>query len=208
MKIVRYFLISILVLGSLFATAYFIKTNSKSIKTYETESPFITSIERKTVVTGKVIPEDEVEIKPQVSGILDKIFVEEGDIVKAGDLLAKVQIVPDESSLNSAQGRVNNAKIVLANARLDFERNQKLYAKEIISQRDFESSELGFKQAQQELKIAKSNLQIIKEGSVGGARTANTNIRATIAGTVLEIPIEEGDQVTESNTFMEQPSLL
>ena len=201
MKIVRYFLISILVLGSLFAAAYFIKTNSKSIKSYETESPFITSIQRKTVVTGKVIPEDEVEIKPQVSGIVDKIFVEEGDIIKAGDLLAKVQIVPDESSLNSAQGRVNNAKIVLANARLDFERNQKLYAKEIISQRDFESSELGFNQAQQELKIAKSNLQIIKEGSVGGARTANTNIRATIAGTVLEIPIEEGDQVTESNTF-------
>ena len=73
MKIVRYFLISILVLGSLFAAAYFIKTNSKSIKSYETESPFITSIQRKTVVTGKVIPEDEVEIKPQISGIIEKL---------------------------------------------------------------------------------------------------------------------------------------
>ena len=201
MKIARYLLISVLVFGSLFAAAYFIKTNSKSITTYESETPFISSIERKTVVTGKVIPEDEVEIKPQVSGILDQIFVEEGDIVKAGDLLAKVQIVPDESSLNSAQGRVSNARIVLANAKADFERNQKLYDKEIISRRDFEASELNYKQAQQELKIAQSNLQIIKEGSAGGAQTANTNIRATIGGTVLEIPIEEGDQVTESNTF-------
>ncbi len=201
MKIVRYLVISVFVLGILFAAAYFIKTNSKSIKTYETESPFISSIERKTVVTGKVIPEDEVEIKPQVSGILDQLFVEEGDEVKAGDLLAKVQIVPDESSLNSAQGRVNNAKIVLANAKMDFDRNQKLFTKEIISRRDFEASELNFKQAQQELRVAQSNLQIIKEGSVGGARTANTNIRATIAGTVLEIPVKEGDQVTESNTF-------
>ena len=201
MKIVRYLLISVLVLGVLFAAAYFIKTNSKSIKSYETESPFISSIERKTVVTGKVIPEDEVEIKPQVSGILEQLFVEEGEVVQAGDLLAKVQIVPDESSLNSAQGRVKNAQIVLDNAKLDFERNQKLFAKEIISRRDFESAQLGFQQAQQELKIARSNLQIIREGSAGGARTANTNIRATIAGTVLEIPVEEGDQVTESNTF-------
>lgn len=201
MKIVRYILISVLVLGVLFAAAYFIKTNSKSIIPYETESPFISSIERKTVVTGKVIPEDEVEIKPQVSGILDQLFVEEGDIVQAGDLLAKVQIVPDESSLNSAQGRVKNAQIVLDNAKLDFERNQKLFEKEIISRRDYESSQLGYQQAQQELNIARSNLQIIKEGSVGGARTANTNIRATIAGTILEIPVKEGDQVTESNTF-------
>ena len=201
MKIVRYFFISVFVLGILFAAAYFIKTNSKSIKIYETESPFISSIERKTVVTGKVIPEDEVEIKPQVSGIIDQLFVEEGDEVKAGDLLAKVQIVPDESSLNSAQGRVNSAKIVLANAKMDFDRNQKLFTKGIISRRDFEASELNFKQAQQELLVAQSNLQIIKEGSVGGARTANTNIRATIAGTVLEIPVKEGDQVTESNTF-------
>ena len=201
MKIVRYLLISAVVLGALFAAAYFIKTNSKSIKTYDTETPIITSIERKTVVTGKVIPEDEVEIKPQVSGILDQLFVEEGEVVKAGDLLAKVQIVPDESSLNSAQGRVNNAQIVLSNSKIEFERNQKLFAKEIISSRDFETAQLNYRQAQQELNIARSNLQIIKEGSVGGAKTANTNIRATIAGTVLEIPVKEGDQVTESNTF-------
>ena len=79
MKILKYLTVTLIIFGALFATAYFIKTNSKSITEYKTESPFISSVEQKTVVTGKVIPEDEVEIKPQISGIIQELFVEEGD---------------------------------------------------------------------------------------------------------------------------------
>ena len=93
MKILKYSAISLLVIGALFAAAYFIKTNDKSVIVYDTQKTLITSIERKTVVTGKVIPEDEVEIKPQIQGIIDVIFVEEGDLVKTGDLLAKIKVV-------------------------------------------------------------------------------------------------------------------
>ena len=93
----------------------------------------VTSIERKTVVTGKVIPEDEVEIKPQIQGIIEDLFVEEGDLVEAGDLLAKIKVVPNEQSLNSARGRLANSKIVMKNATVDFNRNKDLYAKGIIS---------------------------------------------------------------------------
>ena len=201
MKILKYVGLAVLVFGALFAAAYFIKTNSKSIIEYEIESPFISSVEKKTVVTGKVIPEDEVEIKPQISGIIETLFVEEGDQVQTGDLLAKVKVVPNEQSLNSAKGRLENTKIVLQNAEVAYKRNKALYEKEIISRQEFESAELRYNQAQQDVANAASDLQIIRLGSAGGSTTANTNVRATVPGTILEIPVKEGDQVIESNTF-------
>ena len=200
-KIFRYLGIAILLFGVLFATLYFIKTNSKSIIEYDTQDPFITSIERKTVVTGKVIPEDEVEIKPQIPGIIEKLYVEEGDLVSNGDLLAKIKVVPNEQALNSAEGRLANSRIVLKNAEIDFKRNKALFEKEIISKQDFENSQLRFDQARQDVRNAKSDLQIIRLGSAGGSSLANTNIRATVPGTILEIPVKRGDQVIESNSF-------
>lgn len=201
MKILKYLIVTLIIFGILFATAYFIKTNSKSITEYKTETPFISSVEQKTVVTGKVIPEDEVEIKPQISGIIQELFVEEGENVKEGDLLAKVKVVPNEGSLNSAKGRVASLKIILDNAKIEFDRNKLLYEKEIISKQDFQNASLNFDRASQDLANAKSDLEVILLGSAGGSSTANTNIRATVAGTVLEIPVEAGDQVVESNTF-------
>ncbi len=201
MKILKYLIVTLIIFGVLFATAYFIKTNSKSITEYKTETPFISSVEQKTVVTGKVIPEDEVEIKPQISGIIQELFVEEGENVKEGDLLAKVKVVPNEGSLNSAKGRVASLKIILNNAKIEFDRNKLLYEKEIISKQDFQNASLNFDRASQDLANAKSDLEVILLGSAGGSSTANTNIRATVAGTVLEIPVEAGDQVVESNTF-------
>ena len=111
MKILKYIGISVLIAGSLFAAAFFVKTNNKSAITFETEKMFKTSIEKKTVVTGKVIPEDEVEITPQIQGIIDGIYVEEGDQVNNGDLLAKIKVVPNEQNLNSAEGRLANSRI-------------------------------------------------------------------------------------------------
>lgn len=201
MKILKYLGIGLLVCGVLFAAAYFIKTNSKSIIEYETQTPKIVSIEREAVVTGKVIPEDEVEIKPQISGIIAELFVEEGDLVNNGDLLAKIKVIPNEQSLNSAQGRLANSKIVLENAELDYKRNKELFESEIISKQQFENSQLNYSRAKQDVSNARTDLQIIKLGSAGGSSIANTNIRATVAGTILEIPVKEGDQVVESNTF-------
>ncbi|MGA0443682.1 MAG: efflux RND transporter periplasmic adaptor subunit [Flavobacteriaceae bacterium] len=201
MKILKYIGITLLILGSLFAAAYFIKTNNKSVITYETQTPFTTSIENKTVVTGKVIPEDEVEIKPQIQGIIETIFVEEGDLVNTGDLLAKIKVVPNEQNLNSAKGRLENAKIVLKNSEVEYKRNQDLFEKGIISKRDFENVKLQYDQAIQNVENSTADLQIIRLGSTGGAASANTNIRATVPGTVLEIPVEEGFQVIASNSF-------
>jgi len=201
MKILKYIGIALLICGVLFAAAYFIKTNNKSVIEYETESPIVTSIERKTVVTGKVIPEDEVEIKPQIQGIIETLFVEEGDLVDTGDLLARIKVVPNEQNLNTAQGRLANSKIVLKNSKIDFDRNKNLFAKGIISKQEFQNSELRYSQSKQDVSNATSDLQIIRSGSAGGAASANTNIRATVPGTILEIPVEEGFQVIASNSF-------
>ena len=200
-KVFKYILIAAILFGVLYATVFFIKSNSKPSIQYDTQTAIITSIEMKSVATGKVIPEDEVEIKPQISGIIQTLYVEEGDNVKTGDLLAKVKVVPDEQSLNSAKGRLANTKILMQNARIEFNRNKGLFEKEIISQQDFQNAELNYSRAKQDVTNAENDLQIIKLGSAGGSATANTNIRATVSGTVLEMPIKEGDQVVESNTF-------
>ena len=201
MKILKYVAISILISGALFATAYFIKTNNKSVIVYETQKMVRTSIEKKTVVTGKVIPEDEIEIKPQIQGIIDVLFVEEGDQVDTGDLLAKIKVVPNEQNLNNAEGRLANSKIILKNAKIEFTRNKELYLNGIISKQQFDNVELNYNQAKLDVSNSESDLQIIRLGSKGGAASANTNIRATVPGTVLEIPVEEGDQVIASNSF-------
>ena len=202
-KIVKYVLIGLLVLGALWAAVFFIKSNSKSSIVYETSQPFKANIEKKTVATGKLIPEDEVAIKPQITGIISKIFVEEGTLIKAGDLIAVIKVVPNEQSLNQAQGRVRNAELALNNAKIEYDRNKTLYDKGVVSNQNFINQKLAFEQAEQELKNARADYQIIRRGSVGGSAAANTDIRATVSGTILEIPVKEGDQVIQSNNFNE-----
>ncbi|WP_297762591.1 efflux RND transporter periplasmic adaptor subunit [uncultured Muriicola sp.] len=200
-KYVKYGLIAVLALGALWAAAFFIKSNSKGAVTYETKNPFIANIEKKTVATGKVIPQDEIEIKPQISGIIEKIFMEEGDPVKAGDLIAVIKVVPNEQSLNSARGRVRNAEASLNNTKIEYDRNKQLFDRGVISSQDFNALKLRYDQAVLELENSRADYQIIRIGSAGGSASANTNIRATVNGTILEIPVEVGDQVIQSNNF-------
>jgi HlyD family secretion protein len=192
----------IILFGALAAVlVYFGKKSSKSAKEFSTKNAFITTIEKKSVATGKIIPEDEVAIKPQISGIIQEIFVEEGSFVKSGELIARIKVVPNEQSLNNASGRVKNATIQLKNIEIEYLRNKTLFDKGVISNKDFIAIELNYNKAKQDLENAKSDYQIIKVGSAGGAASANTNIRATVSGTILEIPVKEGDQVIQSNNF-------
>ncbi|QMU65373.1 MAG: efflux RND transporter periplasmic adaptor subunit [Flavobacteriaceae bacterium] len=180
---------------------WFGKMNSKSPVKFETEKAFKTTIIKKTVATGKVTPLEEIEIKPQITGIIDRIYLLEGTKVKKGDLIATVRVVPNEQALISAQGRVNNVKIRLKNAEISYNRNKKLFDRGVISASAFEAIELTYNQATQDLENAKNDYQIIKSGSSGSGGLANTNIRAQISGTILEIPVKEGDQVIQSNNF-------
>ena len=200
-KAVRYSIIAVIALGALWAAAFFVKSNSKASVTYETLSPFYGSIEEKTVATGTVVPEDEVEIKPQIQGIIDRIVKYEGDFVNQGDLIAVIKVVPNEQSLIAAMGRVKNAELRMNNAKLEFERNEELFQRQVISNQEYNNLKLTYEQSAQELRNAEADYQIIKDGSIGGSSSANTNIRATTTGTILEIPVEIGDQVIQSNSF-------
>ena len=180
---------------------WFGQKNSANPVEFETEKPFKTDIVRKSVATGKVIPLEEVEIKPQISGIIDKIFVVEGEDIKKGDLIAKVRVVPNEQALVGARGRVNKAQLQLDNSKIIYDRNKKLYETGVISRKEIEIFELNYNQAKEDVQNAKNDYEIIQRGFTGSGGSANTNIRATTSGMILEIPVKEGYQVIQSNNF-------
>jgi len=171
---------------------------------YATRSPETTSIVQKTVATGSVVPRREVAIKPQVSGIVEELYVEPGDTVGKDDLIARIRIIPDMVNLNNAENRVELARIRHDNARRELVRNRRALADGSISDATFQQFDLDAQSAGQELQSALDNLELIRKGSTArSARSANTLVRATIAGMVLEVPLEVGDSVIEANTFNE-----
>ena len=191
----------VIVIFFIAALVWFGKKNSKSILVFETETPFRTTIVKKTVATGKVIPLEEIEIKPQITGIIDKVMLLEGSKVNKGDLIAVVRVVPNEQSLISAKGRVDNTKLRVNNGQVSFKRTKNLFDKGVIARAEYESAELSYDQAKQDLKNAENDYLIIKKGSANLGGGANTNIIAQMSGTILEIPVKEGDQVIQSNNF-------
>ncbi len=200
-KTVKIILVIVAIILLAFVLKYFKDANSKDVVDYKVEEPFYTSISTKAVATGKLNPEEEIELKPQISGIVDEILVEEGDIVKKGDLIAKIRVVPNEQSLVSAKSRISSSKLSYDNAKTLYDRNKTLFEKGVVPKQTFENSELSFMQAKESLRQSQNDYQIIKRGSISGGSSANTNIIAQIPGTILEIPVREGDQVIQSNNF-------
>lgn len=195
----------VLVVGGAIYTFYFLyKKEQQDPLKYKTEEPLVDNVIQKTVATGSVIPRKEVLIKPQVSGIIKQIFVEAGDPIKEGDLIARVKIIPDMLGLNNAENRVNRAKIELDNAKADFDRNSALLKQGVIAKAEFQPFEITLRQAEVELSAAEDNLQIVKEGVAKSSGTATTTeIRSTISGMVLDVPVKEGNSVIEANNFNE-----
>lgn len=198
-------LIGLIILAIFGGTLYYLydKSQSKPV-VYTTTKPFYETIIKKTVATGSVVPRKEIAIKPVVSGIVDVIYVEPGDYVKKGDLIAKVRIIPDMLSLNNAESRLEQAKISLTNAKTNYNRQKELFDEDVIPASEYEDADIAYQQAKQEVEAAENNLQLIKEGQTKKTgETSNTLIRSTIAGMVLDVPVEEGNSVIESNTFNE-----
>ncbi len=203
MKTFLKILVIFIILGLFGYTLYYLWDKSKEKPVvYKTEMPAYNNIIKKTVATGSVVPRKEIEIKPVVSGIISELYVEEGQMVKKGDLIAKIRLIPNMINLNNAVSRVDQAKINLEDARRNYDRQYELLKKGVIAKADFDSYETKFNIAKEELQTAKENLQLIKEGQIKkkGAPT-NTLVRSTISGMVLDIPVEIGNQVIEANNF-------
>jgi len=203
-RVIQYLLLLAVLGGFLYTLYYLYQKNQEPDTVYETVAPEERTIIRQTVAAGSVVPREEILIKPVVSGIIDELFVEAGDVVKKGDLIARIKIIPDMVSLNAAENRVERSKISLDNARIDFERNKTLFDQDVISAADLQPFELAFNNAKLEVVAAEDNLLIIKEGVSKSAENAtNTLVRSTITGMVLDVPVKQGNQVIEANTFNE-----
>lgn len=181
---------------------YLYNQSKKDPIVYETEMAEVTNIVKKTVATGSVVPRKEIEIKPQESGIITELYVEAGDMVEKGDLIAKIQIIPEMVQVNNAETQLRKAEINYKNAEIEFKRKQDLYKTGVIPQSEFQEEDLRFQTAAADKDAALNNLQLIKEGVTANMKSqTNTLIRSTIKGMILDVPIKEGNSVIKSNTF-------
>lgn len=193
----------LLLIGVFGYTIYFLyqKSQTKPV-IYETTSPLISNVIKKTTATGSVIPRKEIEIKPVVSGLIDELYVTEGQILKKGDLIAKIRIIPNMINLNNAKSDVEVMKIRMEDAKRNFERQLELLEKGVIAKADYETYEIQYKNAQEELETAEETLQLIRDGQIQKqSGETNTLVKSTIDGMVLDVPVEIGNQVIESNNF-------
>ena len=205
MKTKKYLKIALLVVVAALFIWTFVFLYQKSrpkVVVYETVIPEVTDLEKTTVATGKVEPRDEVLIKPQISGIVSEVYKEAGQTIKKNEVIAKVKVIPELGTLNSAESRVRLAGINATQAETDFARTQKLYKDKLSSAEEYEKGEVAVKQAREELQTAKDNLEIVKEGiTKNSASFSSTLIRSTIDGLILDVPIKVGNSVIMSNTF-------
>jgi HlyD family secretion protein len=170
---------------------------------YKTEKSFIIDIVKKTVATGKITPRREIAIKSQASGVVETIFVQPGQRVKKGDLLAKIQIIPDMERLNSAELQLETARINFKNAGRELERVRKLFGQKLVSETELNKYELDYELQQETLSSATDNVELIREGASKKTGKISNQVKATAEGTVLDVPVKEGTFVTETNTFNE-----
>ena len=170
---------------------------------FETDEPFVADIVRKTVATGSIVPRREVALKSQVPGVVEKLYFEEGDSVSAGDLVAKIRLIPDMVRLNDAEAALDAARIDYEDAQRELQRREELVKDELISEVDFNRFKIDFRRVEQRLQAAEDNVALIREGSAKRSGNVSNIVKSTVNGMVLDIPVEEGTFIIESNMFNE-----
>ncbi|MGO4904586.1 efflux RND transporter periplasmic adaptor subunit [Flavobacterium sp. W20_MBD1_R3] len=193
--------IALVFFGALY---YLYAKNQESPIVFETDKAEVKTIVKNTIATGNIVPDEEVLIKPNISGIIETVYIKAGENIKAGDLIAKIKVVANVSNLSNSQNQVQTSKIALANQEKVFLRQKTLFDKGVISANDFDAAQLAYKQAKQNYSAAKQGYDIVKTGTTAGlGNYANTLIRSTVNGMVLDVPVKVGNQVIESNNFNE-----
>lgn len=179
----------------------YIKSRPKE-DVFEEIEPKVMDISKTTIITGKIEPRNEINVKPQISGIITNIYKEAGETVTAGEVIAKVKVIPDMSQLSAAQSRVSLADVNLKQARVDYEREKTLFDKGLVSADEYDKVHQTLKQAREEKKAASDALQVVRDGvSSSDASASSTLIRSTISGIILDIPVKVGNSVILSNAF-------
>lgn len=169
---------------------------------YNEFTPKVTNIDKTTIITGKIEPRNEVEIKPQISGIITNLYKQAGDYVQSGEVIAKVKVIPDMSQLSSAQSRVRLADVNMKQSQVNFTREQNLYKQKLVSADEFDKIRQALQQAREEKLAAEDALEVVQDGiSKSNASASSTLVRSTVSGIILDIPVKVGNSVILSNTF-------
>ncbi|WP_299222761.1 HlyD family efflux transporter periplasmic adaptor subunit [uncultured Psychroserpens sp.] len=217
-------LIALLLIVTLFVVAlyYLWQKNQEDPVTYTTEMPSEETIVVKTVATGSIVPKEEILIKPNISGVVEEVFIEAGEYVKQGDLIAQIRVIPNVSNLTSAKNNIASNRTALQTAEINyktqkaiFDRQKELFEKDVIAANEFDQVNNTYLQAKQQVEQARINVtqsrqnyDIIKTGTTSGlGNIAQTQVRATVAGMVLDVPVKAGNQVIEANNFNEGTSI-
>jgi HlyD family secretion protein len=192
-----------LVIAALFAyTLLFLYQKSRKPPVlHTTETPTVADIVKKTVASGAIVPRREIEIKPRISGIVDKLHVRPGEYVRAGQLIASIRIVPDMVRVSEAESRLKTARIKLENARRERDRFRGLLGQRVVSETDYARHEDEFRLAEQDVSAAENQLSLIREGASRRSGQISNQVNSTVEGMVLAVPVKEGESVIESNTF-------
>ena len=203
-KVLKYILVALVAIIFL-GTFIFLFVNSKPKEVaYHELTAARGDIQRTAVVTGKIVPRNEVNIKPQINGIITELYKEAGQKVERGEVIAKLTVIPDMNSLSSAQSRVRLAEINLRQAQTNFDREQALYEQNLVSAEEYDQVKQQLNQAKEESAAAQEALEVIRDGvSKSNAKSSSTLVRSTISGLILDIPVKVGNSVIQANTMNE-----
>lgn len=199
LKYIVFALIAIIVIG----TFVFLFIDSKpEVVEYNELTVARGDVSKSTVITGKIVPRDEVNIKPQINGIISELYKEAGEQVQQNEIIAKLKVIPDMNSLSSAQSRVRLADINLKQAQTNFEREKALYDKNLVSSEEYDQVYQSLNQAKEERAAAQDALEVIRDGvSSSNATGSSTLVRSTVTGLILDIPVKVGNSVIQANTM-------
>ena len=201
-KIKRIVLLSVVGLAVVGTFVFLWKKAQPEVTEYEIVTPERGTVETKTVATGNVEPRYEILIKPQISGIISEVLKEAGQRVTEGEIIAKVKVIPEMGQLNSAESRVNVARISLDQVESTHRRDEQLFKQGILTAEEFDVSKANYRKAKEELANAQSSLEIVRDGISRNTRSSSTTqIRSTITGMILNVPIKVGNSVIQSNSF-------
>jgi len=203
MKRVLRYIIFALIAALFIGTFVFLFKNSRPEKQqYQELEATVGNISRSTVITGKIVPRNEVNVKPQINGIISELLKEAGQQVKEGEVIAKLRVIPDMNSLSSAQSRVRLAEINLKQAKTNYDREKALFDKNLVSHEEYDQVLQAYEQAKEEKDAAQESLEVIRDGvSKSNATGSSTLVRSTITGLILDIPVKVGNSVIQANTM-------
>ena len=201
-KVIKYIVVALIVVVLVGTFSFLYKNSQPEEIRYQELTASRMDIARTTVLTGKIVPRNEVNIKPQINGIIAEIFKEAGQMVQQGEVIARLTVIPDMNSLSAAQSRVRLSEINLKQAQTNFDREKALFEKNLISAEEYEKTEQALNQAKEEYAASQESLEVIRDGvSSKNATSSSTLIRSTITGLILDIPVKVGNSVIQANTL-------